>query len=327
MSLANWQKKYMSIMEDCIPRRALPKRRNLPWMSKKITQSIRKRNHLFKRAKHTNNYATHQKYKKMRNNVTTLLRNAKKTYMHGLDPYDKKKFWKTVKHLTKNSSSLPVLSQNGTVASSNIEKADMLNSFFGECLNHSLPPLDFSDMDELENMEECSEDLLCSVEEVQWFLETLDTTKANGPDGISAWMLKETALSITPSVTKLLNLSIQSGCFPVLWKMSNVVPVPKSNDHSNPSNYRPISLLPILSKLLEHHIHFLISEYLSLFHPISNDQWGFQAGKSTVSALLATTYTWFQQLESGGEICAIFFDIKKRSTQFPTEHFLSNSSS
>ena len=175
----------------------------------------------------------------------------------------------------------------------------MLNSFFGECLNHSLPPLDFSDMDELENMEECSENLLCSVEEVQWFLETLDTTKANGPDGISAWMLKETALSIAPSVTKLFNLSIQSGCFPVLWKMSNVVPVPKSNDHSNPSNYRPISLLPILSKLLEHHIHFLISEYLSLFHPISNDQWGFQAGKSTVSALLATTYTWFQQLESG----------------------------
>ena len=317
VSLANWQKKYMSIMEDCIPRRALPKRRNLPWMSKKITQSIRKRNHLFKRAKHTNDYATHQKYKKMRNNVTTLLRNAKKTYMRGLDPYDKKKFWKTVKHLTKNSSSLPVLSQNGTVASSNIEKADMLNSFFGECLNHSLPPLDFSDMDELENMEECSEDLLCSVEEVQWFLEALDTTKANGPDGISAWMLKETALSIAPSVTKLFNLSIQSGCFPVLWKMSNVVPVPKSNDHSNPSNYRPISLLPILSKLLEHHIHFLISEYLSLFHPISNDQWGFQVGKSTVSALLATTYTWFQQLESGGEICAIFFDIKKAFDTVP----------
>ena len=157
----------------------------------------------------------------------------------------------------------------------------------------------------------------CSVEEVQWFLETLDTTKANGPDGISAWMLKETALSIAPSVTKLFNLSIQSGCFPVLWKMSNVVPVPKSNDHSNPSNYRPISLLPILSKLLEHHIHFLISEYLSLFHPISNDQWGFQAGKSTVSALLATTYTWFQQLESGGEICAIFFDIKKAFDTVP----------
>ena len=90
-----------------------------------------------------------------------------------------------------------------------------------------------------------------------------------------------------------------------------MVPVPKSNDHSNPSNYRPISLLPILSKLLERHIHVLISEHLTLFHPISNNQWGFQAGKSTVSALLALTYAWFQQLEAGEEICAIFFDIKK----------------
>ena len=140
-------------------------------------------------------------------------------------------------------------------------------------------------------------------------------------------MLKATASSIAPSVTKLFNLSIQSGCFPVLWKMSIVVPVPKLRDHSNPSNYRPISLLPILSKLLERHIYVLISEHLTLSHPISNYQWGFQAGKFTVSALLALTYAWFQQLETGEEICAIFFDIKKRSTLFPTEHYLPNSNS
>ena len=166
----------------------------------------------------------------------------------------------------------------------------MLNSFFGECLNQSLPPLDFSVLDELDHTQECREELLCSVDEVQWLLGTLDTTKSNGPDGVSAQMLKATASSIAPSVTKLFNLSIQSSCFPVLWKMSNVVPVPKSNDHSNPSNYRPISHLPILSKLLERHIHVLISEHLTLSHPISTNQWGFQAGKSTVSALLALTY-------------------------------------
>ena len=186
----------------------------------------------------------------------------------------------------------------------------MLNSFFGECLNQSLPPLDFSVPDELNHTQECLEELLCSVEEVQWLLDTLNTTKSNGPDEVLVRMLKATASSIAPSVTKLFNLSIQSGCFPVLWKMSNLVPIPKSNDHSNPSNYRPISLLPILSKLLERHIHVLISEHLALPHPISNNQWGFQAGKSTVSALLALTYAWFQQLEAGKEICAIF-DTKK----------------
>ena len=149
------------------------------------------------------------------------------------------------------------------------------------------------------------------MEELQWLLDTLDTTKSNGLDGISARMLKATTSSIARSVTQVFNLSIQFGCFPVVWKMSNVVPTPKSNEHFNPSNYHSISLLPILSKLLERHIHVLISEHLTLSHPISNNQWGFQAGKSTVLALLALTYAWFQQLEAGEEICAIFLDKKK----------------
>ena len=179
---------------------------------------MRKRNYLFKRAKHIDDSAVHQKYKKARNRVTFLLRIANRSYMQGLDPSDKKKFWKTVKHLIKKPSSPPVLSRNGSVTSSNVEKADMLNSFFGECLNQSLPSLDFSVLDELDHTQECPEELLCSVEEVQWLLDTLDTTKSNGPDGVSAQMLKATASSIAPSVTKLFNLSIQSGCFPVLWK-------------------------------------------------------------------------------------------------------------
>ena len=137
---------------------------------------MRKRNYLFKRAKHTDDSAVHQKYKKARNRVTSLLRIAKRLYMQGLDPSDKKKFWKMVKHLTKKPSSPPVLSRYESVASSNVEKADMLNSFFGECLNQSLPPLDFSVLNKLNHTQECPEELLCSVEEVQWLLNTLDTT-------------------------------------------------------------------------------------------------------------------------------------------------------
>ena len=137
ISLANWQKAFMNIMEECIPRVILPIKQNLPWMSKKIAQTMRKRNYLFKRAKHIDDSAVHQKYKKARNRVTFLLRIANRSYMQGLDPSDKKKFWKTAKHLTKKNSSPPVLSRNGSVTSSNVEKADMLNSFFGECLNQS----------------------------------------------------------------------------------------------------------------------------------------------------------------------------------------------
>ena len=55
---------------------------------------------------------------------------------------------------------------------------------------------------------------------------SLDPTKANGPDGISAFMLKGVAHSIGPSLTKLFNLSIAQGCFPQCWKLSSIVPIP-----------------------------------------------------------------------------------------------------
>ena len=73
----------------------------------------------------------------------------------------------------------------------------------------------------------CSDDLLCTVEEVNKLLKSLDTTKATGPDGISSKMLKISADEIAPSVTALFNLSIRCNRPPKEWKRSNVVPVPK----------------------------------------------------------------------------------------------------
>ena len=106
-----------------------------------------------------------------------------------------------------------------------------------------------------------------------------------------------------------MNLSIKSGCFPVHWKMSNVVPIPKSTDKSNPHN---ISLLPILSKFLERHIYHLLSDHLSHANNLITDsQWGFQSGKSTTTALSNITHTWHKSLEAGMEICAVFLDLQK----------------
>jgi len=102
-----------------------------------------------------------------------------------------------------------------------------------------------------------------------------------------------------------------------MWKMANIIPVPKSNSHTSPSNYRPISLLPTLRKLLKHPIHFLFTEHLSLHHPISCSQWGFQRGKSTVAALLTATHEWFQQLGARREVCAVFFDLRKTFDSVP----------
>jgi len=131
-------------------------------------------------------------------------------------------------------------------------------------------------------------------------------------------MLKYTAASIAPSVTKLFNLSIKTGQVPTAWKMSSVVPIPKSSVQDSPRNYRPISLLSILSKVLErHNMHWIISAHLADNNIMSNAQWGFSAGKGTVTALLLTTYDWFRILEDKRDICAVFFDFSKAFDTVP----------
>jgi len=109
-----------------------------------------------------------------------------------------------------------------------------------------------------------------------------------------------------------------TGHVPSEWKQSLVVPIPKSNNNKDlPNNYRPISLLSVLRKLLERQVHKLLADHLSTHHPLSNSQWGFSEGKSTVTALLTTTHEWFQSLEEGKEICAVFFDFKKAFDSVP----------
>ena len=99
--------------------------------------------------------------------------------------------------------------------------------------------------------------------------------------------------------------------------MSSVVPIPKGDDHSYVSNYRPISLLSIASKLLERHIHWLITSHLELYFPINLHQWGFQSKKSTTAALLDVFNTWAKAVDEGKEVCAIYFDLRKAFDSVP----------
>ena len=138
-------------------------------------------------------------------------------------------------------------------------------------------------------------------------LQNLDVSKSNGPDRISAKMLKGTSCSIASCLTKLFNISIQSGSVPCGWKLSMIVPISKDGEKSVPTNYRPISLLPIVSKILERHIHSKIMLHLQGSYPISDKQWGFCAKKSTVHALLTAMDDWLKSLETGADIGAVFF--------------------
>ena len=238
-----------------------------------------------------------------------MIRLAKKNYFRRLNPRRLKEFWKAIKYLNKNKPSIPTLVQDSTVAHSDTEKANLLNAYFRSCFNPSHPPL--SPNEQFHRcLSEC-EDISCCEQEVYKLLTKLDQSKASGEDGISAIMLKNTAASIAPSITKLFNASLVTGMIPSQWKKSLIVPIPKDSNASSPSNYRSISLLPIISKILERHVHSLILEHLHTNHPLFAYQWGFLESRSTVTALLHCTNEWFKALESGNEVCAVFFRLEK----------------
>ena len=93
-------------------------------------------------------------------------------------------------------------------------------------------------------------------------------------------------------------------------KIAGIVSIPKSTSKSksDPTEYRPISLLSIVSKLLEIIVHSILWEHLVEYAPISDKQWGFQKGKSTTPLLLHTTHDWFTLLDQQLEImCGFLF--------------------
>ena len=181
-----------------------------------------------------------------------------------------------------------------------------------------------SDYNQLSQPDQCScpEELLCTDDEILEMLLSIDTTKSSGPDSISGTMLKRTTTSIAPGITKLMNMSICSGKFPTAWKTSSVVPILKGNNHTCVSNYRPISLLPILSKLLERHIYGLIFNHLNMYHPIALQQWGFQPKKSSVSALIDVIYKWSKASTNVVEYMTFSLICRRRLTWFLTNHLL-----
>ena len=107
-----------------------------------------------------------------------------------------------------------------------------------------------------------------------------------------------------------MNLSLTSGAFPSEWKVARIVPIPKTGSPgASASGYRPISILPIVSKVLEHHVKELIEEYIADDAPISKHQWGFMHHRSSTSALISVYHDWLSSLDSGEEVCIVFFDV------------------
>ena len=124
----------------------------------------------------------------------------------------------------------------------------------------------------------------------------LNVTKAHGPDGISARMLREAAPAISESMTNLFNFSLQSGTLPVEWKSAHVIPIFKKGQKDLVKNYRPISLTSLLVKTLERLIYNRIFGFIESNNLLSSHQYGFRPGYSCTSQLIHLFHEWAKAL-------------------------------
>ena len=135
--------------------------------------------------------------------------------------------------------------------------------------------------------------------------------KSSGIHGIPVKILKSVDDIIAPTLSNIVNFSFSSGIFPDLLKVAKVTPIKKPGISTSISNYRPISILPSLSKLFEKLIYRQLYSYLEQNEILFKNQFGFRAAKSTTQAILNFMQNLYNSLDSGNIVLSLFLDFKK----------------
>ena len=121
----------------------------------------------------------------------------------------------------------------------------------------------------------------------------------------------DSATSISKPVAFLINLSIKSSTVPNIWKNAKVTPIHKSGPLDKPENYRPISILPVLSKILERAVHTQLSNYLESNNLLTDSQFGYRKKRSTKLATALFTDNVIKEIDNGRMVGAVFVDLTK----------------
>ena len=140
---------------------------------------------------------------------------------------------------------------------------------------------------------------------------SLDVSKSTGPDGLSAHYLKEIAVEIVVPLTYLYNRSLQQGIVPQVWKRSHITLVHKGSSLDEPSNFRPISVVSVVAKILEKIVSTQLSFYLENHNLLHHHQGAYRHGKSTEDILLVAVDSIVHHLDKGESVCAAFLDLRK----------------
>ncbi|KAK3083079.1 hypothetical protein FSP39_013376 [Pinctada imbricata] len=153
-------------------------------------------------------------------------------------------------------------------------------------------------------------------------LKGINPFKATGPDEIPAFIMKNTADSLSPYLTYLYQFSLDTGTVPDDWRKANVVPIYKKGEKHVASNYRPVSLTSIVCKLLEHIIHSTVMGHFEHHRILCDEQHGFRARRSCESQLLITIDKIARNIEEGHQTDIILLDFAKAFDKVPHTRLL-----
>lgn len=284
------------------------------WITAEIKLEIKNRDKLFNKAKRSGDINDFQTFKHQRNLVTKLIRTAKMDHLSNLTNKltgcnSEKEWWKLVKTIcgTNQSTSIPaLLSENETITCPRA-KAELFNNFFANICN--VDETNIPDVPDYEPNDEVLNKIEISMQDVLDQLNQLDTSKATGPDGLGAKLIKNLKNELSVPIYILFKRSTESEVFPTCWKQANVIPIYKKGNRNEVGNYRPVSLLCIISKLLEKIVYkYTFNHVKSLITP---DQSGFLPNHSTVTQLLELSHNMLKEMDEKKEMYILFCDISK----------------
>ena len=211
----------------------------------------------------------------------------------------------------KKSCSLsagPLKSPNGIVITEDSAMAELFASSFSSVYRSNTL---INDDDSNVNNAAFLSTLPITLHDVSKILENLRPNSSMGPDNLHPVLLKNCSANLAYPLLKIFLHSLNSGFVPAEWKISKVIPIFKKGSRSDPLNYRPISLTSVVCKCLEKIICREIYNFLDLNNILSEDQYGFRAGRSIEDNLILTYDSVTKWIDENSAVDVILFDFSK----------------
>ena len=294
-----------------------------PWISPKLFRCIKRKNELYKIFLNNKSPVNENKYKRYRNKVTKLVRKAKKKYYCKTfreSKNDVKQTWNVINSvLRKSEKSVP---SYFTCDSKKVDDpqtiANEFNSYFDNCCAtalESMPPLESScnHTPDTYLTDNCQQSIFLNPikeSEIVEICKLLKSSNSYDFNYLNVNILKKIHSIIKPLVY-IFNKSIETGSVPTKFKIAKVVPVYKKGDSHLLKNYRPISILPCFSKLIEKCIFNRVYSFLCNNDILSKSQYGFRRNHSTTHALIDLQDKIISAIDKNNFGLGIFMDLSK----------------